>query len=1072
MFDALSSQFLREAPELDEISPEDLPRILTHQYAELVSMRLRTGDTERPFHDFSQELSRIADIYEIISSSNVDQPLKKASAFVSGSAHLILAKNNTASEDTISAPLFDRDKVAPAITSGLLFLISEQYADANEAGFLIPNVPPESPSSVLVSHLRDLIQGKVNKILERSQAQTARFNNGQLENSERATQAISYTLCLGVELLAHEILDIAFDRDAFNGFATSDEAFGRIIQLASKKSELFNELGLDIETGYPGPLHLTSLLLELGPSLRNASLARLETPPGAREDFFKAWLSFRAATIPYIWKNHQEALKTNFHHAGQSAVLVLPTGAGKTTISTLKIADTLSRQKKVIFLAPTHALVEQVKDSLKEVFPRDQFGLDVSSDFDSLLLDEQQLQDIEVMTPEACLTMLSYTPESFNQVGLLVFDECHLLSPESGRIGRSLDGMLCVLTFHALAPNADLLFLSAMLRNSSEFSQWISELTQRECLPIDLLWKPSRQARGVVVYEQDEITSALGTAINVQNRIDLKKKPSKSVRAAARKFIKSRPFALWGLENNWLNNGRSTATTLLLEEPVQLNGAIDYRGFHANPNANHVAEEIAARAARNNLKTIVFVNRKDASVSSARGLAANLGKRDIRLSEDESKLWSEIEEELGGTIHSHIDEATFSAVPHNSSMLRIERMLAERLFSRKGGAAAIVATPTLAQGLNLPAHLAILAGDRRSSEGQDSRESLATHEILNAAARAGRAGHLANGAVLLIPEPIMVFQQASPPGQKLKEKLSALLPEDDRCVTITDPLERVLDQISEGELSKEAKYTLNRLASLGAAGKLSTPDDYLLPRSFGAFLARKGNTEAEYFEKVRNLATAVSQLVEENPNETVLRLASYTGLPTNVLNNLISHLRETCVNPPASITEWLEWSTLWLSNDPLAREALLGDVKSQIMIATGNKANAEIAPQVLEELTLGLKAWIIGQPIDEIEEVLGGDPTRNTSSRYCPRSRALITSVIPRSISYLLGVVARSVQEMDLYGALQDPDPSLIDNMANAVRKGVDSVEKLEFWSANNDILSRVRLHKEFDANQSNPSQF
>jgi ATP-dependent RNA helicase HelY len=57
--------------------------------------------------------------------------------------------------------------------------------------------------------------------------------------------------------------------------------------------------------------------------------------------------------------------------------------------------------------------------------------------------------------------------------------------------------------------------------------------------------------------------------------------------------------------------------------------------------------------------------------------------------------------------------------------------------------------------MNLPAEVAILAGTMRHDEG--GREPLKGHEILNAAGRAGRAGYLANGTVLLIPEPPVAF---------------------------------------------------------------------------------------------------------------------------------------------------------------------------------------------------------------------------------------------------------------------------------------------------------------------------
>jgi superfamily II helicase len=127
--------------------------------------------------------------------------------------------------------------------------------------------------------------------------------------------------------------------------------------------------------------------------------------------------------------------------------------------------------------------------------------------------------------------------------------------------------------------------------------------------------------------------------------------------------------------------------------------------------------------------------------------------------------------ELGDLKHSILNGAA-CAVPHNSSMIRLERDLAERMFRRPDGATVIVATPTLAQGLNLPAQLAVFAGDKWAAK-EGGREDLEAHEILNAAARAGRAEHLANGVVLLVPEPIIGFARGKSLADEVVEKLRA-----------------------------------------------------------------------------------------------------------------------------------------------------------------------------------------------------------------------------------------------------------------------------------------------------------
>ena len=397
---------------------------------------------------------------------------------------------------------------------------------------------------------------------------------------------------------------------------------------------------------------------------------------------------------PFLWSNHRAAIARGFHRPGQSAVMILPTGAGKTTVSCLKIAATLATSKTVIFVAPTHALVEQLVVDLQEIFPEDVLGSLVSSDFDRLFAVGTALRPIEVMTPEHCLALLSYAPDAFDDVGLMVFDECHLLCPESG-FRRSLDGMFCVLAFNAVAPAADFLFLSAMLRGGSDFADWIASITSRHCVFVDTLWKPSRQARGVVLYHQAALKSAEQAAAQTQRATDMALgKQARSLRKAAREQLLAEPFAVFGLHHNWqTSGGRGLSLAKLTGTQVQLRGQL--RKFDstvtAKPNANHVAAHISAASARNGLKTIVFVNTKPHAVSTARDIAKELPEATHQTANEQTR-WYALEAELGGLEHSLLEEGA-AAVPHHSDMLRLERDLAERLFRRADGAQVIVATP-------------------------------------------------------------------------------------------------------------------------------------------------------------------------------------------------------------------------------------------------------------------------------------------------------------------------------------------------------------------------------------------
>lgn len=1064
MFDALTSQLLRSAPDLPGLEASQIPQLLTRHYADLVSARLK-GEDEIETITERWSLERIADAYEIIASIEEEPALRRAAAFVAGTAQQIISRRSSElSSSEIPSPI-NRDSVDASIAAAVLFLAAEQYADANEAAAAIP--PSRGPYEIktLVDHIRDLVRGRLSSILQRANSWRRQEPvRGTIQG--RALRLLASTLSEGIELLAAHMMSAEIPAATPKRFANAQEAFRRVIKISSYADEnLSDALNGKLLTVYAGPAHLASLLLSAADAIEKAALTKLPPPDGADAGIWEKWLGFRAVGMPFVWQNHREAIEKGFYRTGTSAVLVLPTGAGKTTVSTLKIAGALARGKKVIFLAPTHALVEQLTEDLQAIFPQSEFGLEVSSDFDSLLLDDAQLQDIEVMTPERCLAMLSFSASSFQNVGLLVFDECHLLSPQSGKIGRALDGMLCLLAFSTAAPDADMLFLSAMLKNGPQFSQWIADLTGRPCQPVDLLWKPSRQARGVVVYEEAEIKASIARALTKQRNLDSEKgKKAKTLRAAAKREIVAKPHVAWGLQHNWISTPNSYAFTAIANAPLQLAGSLGKGSIWATPNANGIAVNIAVSANASGLKTIVFVNTKADAVGTARHIADELGQV-VLLNESEQALWEALTQELGDSKHSIFGDMHFGAVPHNASMLRLERSLSERLFRRSDGARVIVATPTLAQGLNLPAHLAILAGDKRAGENPGDREDLEAHELLNAAARAGRAGHLANGIVILIPEPLIKFTSRKALNDQLKKKLSSVLPEDDRCVTITDPLEVVLDRLMEGELDdREVTYTINRLAALTATDADVIPPNNLMSRSLGAFLAGQRAEQEEYLEKVEELWEQTREAVEDNPETVVVLMASQSGLPLDLLERLKIRLLDGRGTLPVTIEGWIDWTIDWLKDDVAARDYLLRDVFRSATAAAGESASSPVDANLLDALVPGIKGWITGKPLNEIEISLGGDPNSNSETqKTCPQARELISTFIPRGLSFIIGVVARMAEELDLTSSQEGLDGSFLRGLSAAVRRGFDTVEKLEFANAHKEILSRVQLHKLFN---------
>ena len=114
--------------------------------------------------------------------------------------------------------------------------------------------------------------------------------------------------------------------------------------------------------------------------------------------------------------------------------------------------------------------------------------------------------------------------------------------------------MLCLLNLTRAAPGADLLLMSAMMQNTAEIAGWLGDLTGRECLVLDLAWKPTRQARGCVVYDVAQLNT-----LNDKLRAARTEKPNqKSVPAKVKRELTAQPFGFFCLRQTWSTKARKT----------------------------------------------------------------------------------------------------------------------------------------------------------------------------------------------------------------------------------------------------------------------------------------------------------------------------------------------------------------------------------------------------------------------------------------------------------------------------------------------------------------------------------
>ena len=198
-------------------------------------------------------------------------------------------------------------------------------------------------------------------------------------------------------------------------------------------------------------------------------------------------------------------------------------------------------------------------------------------------------------------------------------------------------------------------------------------------------------------------------------------------------------------------------------------------------------------------------------------------------------------------------------------------------------------------------------------------------------------------------------------------------------------------------------------------------------------------------------------------------LATQSGLAIDLLLRLRKRIADGAGSLPSTVEGWLIWTVDWLIQDHDARTSLLYDVKSSVLGACGAKKDSEITPKELQSILPGLLAWIRGKPLAEIEKELGGDPNaKSDTKRVCPQGRELVSSVIPRGFSFIMGVVSHVIGEVDPFSTQENLSLGVVECLGTAVRKGYDSPEKILFAGNNPSVLSRVEMHQLW--NQQNAS--
>ncbi len=939
-------------------------------------------------------------------------------------------------------------RAAPELCATLLFLIADAQPDAAEMATHIRRPERLDGEGRLIRAISDIAAGNLHELAE---ADLAFEPPADTSLGGLAVDALLRALHRGISELAGELLARPTENELPS---RARETFVKVKELSlDQMNGVFDEGGAAAINVFPGPLHLANLLIALSGNLIEASICRVEPPAGVDADGWWKIIRRVAKKRPYLWRNHRDAIAKGYLVPGISSAVSFPTGGGKSTLAELKIAATLLSGRQVVVLAPTLALVEQTASSLSKGFQ----GYSVFGDLDDedSLATLVVLPEIIVTTPERCLMLQALQSDAFADVGLIMFDECHLLHPrDADRSRRGVDAMLCILGLNRLADSTDFLMISAMMSNASEMAGWLAELTTRDAIPLDLSWKPTRQARGCVTYPADRIRELRAFLIEEEGNSE-----NVTVPKRVKEQLLVRPFGFFCLRQTWATKSRRDYALMpLLDKEVQL--GTGQKGWYPTPNGNQVAAEIAAAAADAELKTLVFVQ----STIGAEGSVKHYGKlceRRICLTEAEAEMRRRIEDEMGGADHCYLklDEegrVIGGATSHHAQLLKDERDLHKSLFDRRDGLSVLFATSTVAQGMNLPSDIVLIATDRRWDVTKDKMEQLEAHELLNAAGRAGRAGESGQGFVLVVPGKVVDFDDDANMISAHWMTLQGIFSQSDQCLEIDDPMTGLLDIIHEQTvLGENEEYFLARLpVGIGDdGGDTDEEARTLLRSSFAAYRKRAAGND-EWVES--RIDAALSRRAERTPEQVEVwldRLASTTGLPHYILESLSSRIdagafsgsTKQCVK---AIFRWLaDYPSYMLQVlRPTDVEGLFG--KQYKELAT-NVAKAEHALPVIKALT---RKWMAGKTLRKMEIAAG---TLSEKVGTCETARHYVARVAA-DMAFVAGLPARIVAARAA-AAGEDPDISLVlATLATCVRRGCNTPERLANAVIHGKELSRV----------------
>lgn len=667
--------------------------------------------------------------------------------------------------------------------------------------------------------------------------------------------------------------------------------------------------------------------------------------------------------VPELWPA-QHLLGRNGIFRGQSAVVQMPTSAGKTRATEIIIRSSFlsGRTTLAVIVAPFRALCHEIRNSLTKAFHGEPVNIDELSDtlqadfgVDELLARQQ----IIVVTPEKLVYTLRRNPQLAEHIGLLVYDEGHQF--DSGTRGITYE--LLVTSLKMMVPDdAQTVLISAVINNAHSVGGWLN-------------------GEGSQVVR--------GTALSPTYR---------TVAFASWQYVLGR---LWFVDPDDPDTQQFFVPRVIEQYQLELRGQERRpRVFPDRADAKSVALYLGLRLVHNGTVAVFCGTKRTAS-----GLCGDIADKFSRgLSMDRPAAFSNIEEirklhllhrrNLGDDTPA-TQSAELGVFAHHGNTPHGLRLAIEHAL-KEGLARFVICTSTLAQGVNLPIKYLIVTG---VYQGQDEIRVRDFHNLIG---RAGRSRMHTEGTIVFADPAIYDRRRARAERWRWLQVRRLLDPENSEpCVSSLLSIFEPLHNERPGPLRREIATSPLRLARM----YVDRPQRLArIPRRIAQLYSESGFTEDglrnQLSRKIAIISAIESHLmahwdetetglqqddVTELAEGTLAYSLSEDGARENIVElfRLLSRHVEQCV--PQGPRRRVFARTLYGVRDALAvetfvsqnmerlaacsdQDAMLSLLWPVLVECTQNAAFRKCNPhKVLIEVAVG---WISGHPFHELLDLL------------------------------------------------------------------------------------------------------